>query len=361
MYDVAWGSDNRLASVGQVGGFVWSLGEGKQVAPLDGDELMRVCWHGDAVITGSSLGKMQVCSPSDGRPRCTLDTDQEDEVYGLESLPSNLAVGAGDTLQLWDVAKETCLKRETCIKSPNGIVFGGHRNPDQKSYIFSMARKGDVLVAAVSDGTVRLNDARTLESVDSVDLHARRGNSAYAVAASATAPLIASADQRGSVLLWDMRHLEAPVAECANPGAVHALAFVDDLVVSAGADGRLRAHASKDLTVEASASVPNSILCVKADRIGASRRRAARARPSPTRASSSGAWPSRVVRRRLTGWRRRAGEAEEARWGLCGPLLSMASTPVHVGTEAEAEASYARRSHLPGPYAGPNLVRRSPS
>jgi WD40 repeat protein len=127
-----------------------------------------------------------------------------------------------------------------------------------------MARKGDILVSAVSDGTVRLNDARTLESVDSVDLHARRGNSAYAVAASATSPLIASADQRGSVLLWDMRHMETPVAECANPGAVHALAFVDDLVVSAGADGRLRAHASKDLSVEASASVLNSILCVKA-------------------------------------------------------------------------------------------------
>ena len=152
---------------------------------------------------------------------------------------------------------------------------------------------------------MRLNDARTLESVDSVDLHARRGNSAYAVAASATAPLIASADQRGSVLLWDMRHLETPVAECANPGAVHALAFVDDLVVSAGADGRLRAHASKDLTVEASASVLNSILCVKAEG-GASRRRAARARPSPTRASSSGAWPSRAVSRRLLGRRRRA-------------------------------------------------------
>ena len=100
VYDVAWGSDNRLASVGQVGGFVWSIPDQKQLAPLDGDELMRVCWHGDAVITGSSLGKMQVCSPSDGRPKATLDTDQEDEVYGLESLTSNLAVGAGDTLQL---------------------------------------------------------------------------------------------------------------------------------------------------------------------------------------------------------------------------------------------------------------------
>ena len=84
VYDVAWGSNNRLASVGQVGGFVWSIGEGKQLAPLDGDELMRVAWHGDAVITGSSLGKMQVCSPNDGRPKATLDTNQEDEVYGLE-------------------------------------------------------------------------------------------------------------------------------------------------------------------------------------------------------------------------------------------------------------------------------------
>ena len=72
VYDIAWGSNNRLASVGQVGGFVWSIGDEKQVAPLDGDELMRVCWHGDHVITGSSLGKMQVCSPSDGRPKAAL-------------------------------------------------------------------------------------------------------------------------------------------------------------------------------------------------------------------------------------------------------------------------------------------------
>ena len=49
VYDVAWGSNDRLASVGQVGGFVWSLTDEKTLAPLDGDELMRVAWHVSAI------------------------------------------------------------------------------------------------------------------------------------------------------------------------------------------------------------------------------------------------------------------------------------------------------------------------
>ena len=58
----------------QVGGFVWSL-DGPRVA-LEGDELMRACWHvdGSTVFTGSSQGKIDVRSAADGALATTLDT-----------------------------------------------------------------------------------------------------------------------------------------------------------------------------------------------------------------------------------------------------------------------------------------------
>ena len=58
-----------------------------------------------------------------------------------------------------------------------------------------------------------------------------------------------------------------PLASMGLPGAVHTLAFAGEgLLASGGADGTLRVHetTSEDLAVEASASVANAVLCVKA-------------------------------------------------------------------------------------------------
>ena len=75
-------------------------------------QLMRVCWHADGtrVVTGSSSGEVRVRSAFDGRSTATLDTSQDEEIYGLEMLPgdaSRAAVGAGETAQVWGGVRET--------------------------------------------------------------------------------------------------------------------------------------------------------------------------------------------------------------------------------------------------------------
>lgn len=167
VYDVAWAPRHagaRLASVGQTGGFVWGVDSGERVA-LKGDELMRACWHADGgrVITGSSLGQVCIHAASDGRQIATLDTSQDDEIYGLEMLPGDgrLVVGAGDTAQLWDVDGVSRLARIAFERADVGVVYGGERNPEARAYVFDTALRGRMLCAALSDGTVRLLDATT--------------------------------------------------------------------------------------------------------------------------------------------------------------------------------------------------------
>ena len=64
-----------------------------------------------------------------------------------------------------------------------------------------------------------------------------------------------------------MRRLgDGPVAESQLPGGIHALAFVGSgpLVVSGGNDGTLRAHETRGMAVEGSATVVNKVLCIEA-------------------------------------------------------------------------------------------------
>ena len=75
VYHMGWSPQaTRLASVGQTGGFVWSIDGGERVA-LGGNEVMRVCWHldGTRVLTGSSLGKISVHAAVDGANVATLE------------------------------------------------------------------------------------------------------------------------------------------------------------------------------------------------------------------------------------------------------------------------------------------------
>ena len=138
----------HLASVGQTGGFVWRGADGATEPParLIGSELMRVCWHPDGVhvLTGSSGGKINVCSAADGATRAVLDASEEDEVYGLQPLSDEglLAAGAGRTVQLWDLNRAARIAQAQFATAAGGIVFGGpDRNPEGAAYLFSLAFK----------------------------------------------------------------------------------------------------------------------------------------------------------------------------------------------------------------------------
>lgn len=236
VYHMGWSPQaTRLASVGQTGGFVWSIDGGERVA-LGGNEVMRVCWHLDGlhVVTGDSKGRISVYTASDGAATATLEAsasrEEPDEVYGLQmlSIDGLLAAGTGNEVQLWDLAHSTCVARTEFARSEKGCVFGGaDRNPEGRAYLFDLVARGRALCAALSDGTIRLLDAQTLQPVGTLTEHSKRGAPVFGVAISPRSPLLATSDGDGTVLVWDLRQAQrGPLAETSRDTAVHALSFV---------------------------------------------------------------------------------------------------------------------------------------
>lgn len=90
VFDLRWSPTQpaRIASVGEAGGYIWSVEGAARTVSFPGTELMRVCWHpdGEHVLTGSAQGKI-VVHAADGQAAATLDASSEDEVYGIEVLP----------------------------------------------------------------------------------------------------------------------------------------------------------------------------------------------------------------------------------------------------------------------------------
>lgn len=295
VFDIDWSptQPSKLASVGATQGFVWSVQHGKAIAEpieLAGTEIMRVCWHldGNHVITGDSKGKVTVCDANDGSVTDTLAAGgpEEDEVYGLQMLSSDglLAAGAGPALQLWDLPRATCLVRTDFTIAEDGVIFGGaHRNPEGKAYLFNLAARGRALCAALSDGTVRLLDSQTLQPIGVLDEHARRGAPAFGVAMSPTSPMLATADAKGAVMLWDLRQAgRGPLMETCHTGAVHSLAFTSgvggstaELLVVASAERLILHETQTSLATESSVRMLDPLLCVKAAQDGATPRLAA--------------------------------------------------------------------------------------
>ena len=49
-------------------------------------------------------------------------------------MPSDhLLAGAGDTMQLWDVARAERLERAIFARAEGGHIFGGERNPERRA------------------------------------------------------------------------------------------------------------------------------------------------------------------------------------------------------------------------------------
>ena len=282
VYDVSWSpaQSSRLASVGQTGGFVWSVDDGLATATLPGTEIMRLCWHldGTHVFTGSSQGEIAVCAAEDGTVAATLLAGgaDKDEVYGLQMLSNDgmLAAGAGCQVQQWDVNRAACVSHTTFATVDNGYIFGGEaRNPEGKAYVFNLAARGRALCTAVSDGTVRLLDSQTLQTITVLTEHAQRGAPVFGVAIATASPQLATADSQGAVMLWDLRQTgRGPVAETSRNGAVHSLAFVRgvdgsaEMLVSGANDRTICLHEMRaaSLTTESSVSVLSAVLCVGA-------------------------------------------------------------------------------------------------
>lgn len=283
VFDVSWSPthEHGLASVGQTGGFIWSAAEDVRPIPLFGIEVMRVCWHldGSKVITGDAQGQISVCAAKDGAVAATLqaggDGDEKDEVYGLQMLSVDglLAAGAGSQVQQWDLNRGACVARTTFATTEGGFIFGGpNRNPEGKAFVFSLVARGRALCAALSDGTVRLLDSQTLQTVGLLSEHSKRGAPIFGVALSPRSPLLATSDAQGAVLLWDLRQTgHGPIAETYHDGAVHALEFVAgiggsaELLATGGADRRLCVHETRTeaLATEGSVSLASALLCVK--------------------------------------------------------------------------------------------------
>ena len=179
-------------------------------------------------------------------------------------------------MQNWDLNRATCVAETTFATVENGFIFGGtDRNPDGHAYVFNLAARGRALCAALSDGTVRLMDSQSLQTVGVLDAHAQEGNGAavYGVAMSSTSPLLATADGSGVVFLWDLRQASrGPLAQTNRGGAVHSLAFVRgvggssaELLVAGGADKRICVHeTTRSLAIESSVNVLDAVLCIQA-------------------------------------------------------------------------------------------------
>ena len=144
-----------------------------------------------------------------------------EQVYGLAVLPSALVVGVEDDVLLVD--PETRMETARHTLAPTAAsraagAFGGHRNPDHKAFAFHVAVRGASGVGVgVSDGTVRLWDARTLQ----------RGGDAHTTLVHNPATMVStcafhdvdehalvSASGEGSFALWDVRRPAQPVSKC---------------------------------------------------------------------------------------------------------------------------------------------------
>ena len=286
VFDLAWApvGPSRLLSVGEDGGKLWPA-DAADTGPIplwrSGEgEVMRCAWHprGTHVLTGGADGVVSVWDAAGGAPLASLRASAEgDEVYGLSMLGDEglLAIGVSDTLGQWDLHRGVRLA-ETSLKplEAGGIAFGGAgRNPNRTAYIFGVASRGRVLVAALSDGTARLLDSQTFKELGVLDAHAKQGCHALTCALSPSSPMLATTGGNGAVLLWDLRAIgRGPTSEMrAHRGPVHAASFSAagalaqrECLVTGGSDCTLRVTDVATGELRSTCRTAGPVLCTTA-------------------------------------------------------------------------------------------------
>lgn len=295
IFDVAWSptDSTRLATAGEEGGLVWSVGEKptpllEMVSPEGGSAgnlYMRCAWHpaGQLVLLGNMEGRIDVHSAADGKCKAQLVSPRShEEVSGLTCLSDDGLLGSavGDTVQQWDLRRCRRTAWTQLDAHENGITYGGPaRNPEGRAYVFSLASRGRMLAAALSDGTCRLLDAQSIKPLHAIDEHAKRGASTFACALSPTAPLLATAGSDGVVLVYDLRQIKrGPLAEVTSGQgeAAHGVAFIQpvagsmrgrnggELLVSGGANCALNVTETRTFSTVRSYAHPGEspLLCI---------------------------------------------------------------------------------------------------
>lgn len=272
IFDVAFSptDDATIATAQDDCSLIWSALPGSAPSPikqLAAPSCLRCAWHGAGqhVLTGGTNGLVTVWSVAeegDGKSLASLnateyvdaDDDESTEIYGLELITKEMAVVAcHDVVQQWDLPRASLTARTQLATYDGGVAFGGARNPSGTSFVFSLAARGRVLAAAVSDGTCRLLDSQTCKEVlPALDDHAQRGAAVFGVALSPTLPLLATAAADGRVFVHDLRKLTSgPLLEVrGHTQAVHACAFAPAGSLGAAADsGELLVTGSADCTM----------------------------------------------------------------------------------------------------------------
>lgn len=274
-FGTAFSHDSRwVASVGEdKRALLWHPGEGTAPAAelLNGHEtnVMRVAFHPQLDRAFTAGGDGRLCAWDAGRARL-LSRHQcsEDACHGLDiPTPDMGLVGASDTVQQWDLnagVRTRCLQLEAAEGSER---LGG--NPAGKTFVFSLASRGRLAGAALSDGTVRLIDSEECRECSAVLRHGTAP--AMSVAFSPRAAELVTSGKDGSVLLWDMRAAGrgARLSLRGGEGAVNCCAFVPQqgcgepsmLLLSGCADGTVRLWDTLDGSVECSLKLPNAVLC----------------------------------------------------------------------------------------------------
>lgn len=275
IFDLAWSSNNeRLCTAGENSSLIFSV-ERSEPCPIaklfhqDGATdaaSMRCTWHpgGHHVLIGTVDGTVSVHDASDGCSLASMRvTSDEDEIYGLCFLSNAglIGVGVSDTVQQWDLPSG----RQTALTELSAIEAG---NLDQRAYVFSVAARGRVLAAALSDGSCRLLDAQSLAPVFALTEHVTRGSSCFACALSPTTAHLATAAADGTVLLYDLRMLKrGPIGELhGHPSAVHSVTFaapgalLGSLAQSSGA-GELLLSGGDDATLRVADTIGCEYVC----------------------------------------------------------------------------------------------------
>lgn len=248
-----------------------------------------------ALVSGAGDGTVRVFDLEAGTLTRTLTVPGQPPVRSVATLEDVhgrplLAAAAGPVVQVWDpLAAEPLALLDSGSGTVTAVcpVWSG-RAPTGRT----------VLAGGMADGTIRIWNTSTWQSLGELRGHTRAVRALCTVPAGPFGPLLVSAGDDGTVRLWHPLAVTTSILLTGHTGPVTALCTLttptgEQLVASGGADGTVRlwdpatARAVGDLLTGYQG--PITALCESPDSQGPSRLAIA---DSTGRADIQGGWPS---------------------------------------------------------------------